>query len=466
MRRCLTMDLCISANRLALSALRSSRFLRHDDDAPSPANAVVPKRVVIPQREVQVRVRSSSPQSQCTNDNNPLGSQLGGHPLESMSVSRNQSSKSVAAPDMTLFKPAAYYPSITTTDSTDETETVDKVLMGMKTISVRSKNPSRGKPSGPATVTLLDVETGEITSVVSATYLTAARTAAGSAIATHICLGLGEFQTETFQTHNLSDSTRTLNNNLHLLIVGAGLQAELHALAMRHVLGDALTKMTILNRTWDRANRLKERLLSLKENSRESENVYNDNANQDDRKLMKNVEIDVLTFDGRHGDEISVSSSSQSTSSTQHKLLQETIHRANVICTATNTTTPLINWDWVQDGCHINGVGSYLSTAEEVDKDFIANRCITICDTKEAFDVGDLKYVQENSENFVGLLGDLLSSKEEDKDGSVWAKIRNKDKEKCTFFKSVGTAIQDIVTANSVVETAQRLGIGTNIDMS
>mmetsp|Transcript_22800 Transcript_22800/g.34785 ORF Transcript_22800/g.34785 Transcript_22800/m.34785 type:complete len:521 (-) Transcript_22800:489-2051(-) len=505
-RQCLTMDLCISANRLALSALRSSRSGSPRYGYPRPTGtAVVPTRVVIPQREVEVKVKVRSPQnsqSRFSNDN--------GIP----------SSKSVAAPDMTLFKPAAYYPSPTPTPSTaittttttdtssDETVTVDKVLMGMKLISVRSKNPSMGKPSGPATITLLDAETGEITSIIGATYLTAARTAAGSAIATKMCLGLGEFQfqsqtdktdtdTDTEMETQKSSSTSTSGTsslkNLHLLIVGAGLQAELHALAMRHILGDALTKMTILNRTWGRANRLKERMLSLKEKNRsrnseehgsENENVNSSNNEgnnqEDERRLMRNVEIDVMTFDGRQGDEISASSSSSSPSSSQlstHKSLQETIHSANIICTATNTTTPLINWDWVQDGCHINGVGSYLPSAEEVDKDFIANRCITMCDTLEALDVGDLKYVQEDSDEFLGLVGDLLASSSKEREGdedairntncdSILAKIRNKDEKKCTFFKSVGTAIQDIVTANSVVDRAQRLGVGTSIDMS
>ena len=40
----------------------------------------------------------------------------------------------------------------------------------------------------PANILLLNAATGEVSSMVAATYLTAARTAAGSAIATELCL--------------------------------------------------------------------------------------------------------------------------------------------------------------------------------------------------------------------------------------------------------------------------------------
>ena len=34
------------------------------------------------------------------------------------------------------------------------------------------------------------------------------------------------------------------------------------------------------------------------------------------------------------------------------------------------------------------------------------------------------------------------------------------------FYKAVGTAIQDVLTADVIVDKARRLGIGTSIDMS
>lgn len=73
--------------------------------------------------------------------------------------------------DSTLFKPAA----ITTPSG--------KVHVGMKVVSVRPANAEIGLPTVPGTILMLDDTTGIVNSIISATLLTAIRTAAGSAIA-------------------------------------------------------------------------------------------------------------------------------------------------------------------------------------------------------------------------------------------------------------------------------------------
>lgn len=76
---------------------------------------------------------------------------------------------------------------------------------------------------------------------------------------------------------------------------------------------------------------------------------------------------------------------------------------------------------------------------------------------------------EDNEEQFVGLLGDVLSgevclpngSHEQNEGCSNTSSGRS-----CTFYKSVGTAIQDIITAEQVVKKAKDEDIGTSIDMS
>ena len=75
------------------------------------------------------------------------------------------------AQDWTLFKPAM---------TLDE----DNPQMGCKIVSIRAENPSRNLPLVPATVFSVDAPSGQVQAVVAGTYLTAARTAAGSALAT------------------------------------------------------------------------------------------------------------------------------------------------------------------------------------------------------------------------------------------------------------------------------------------
>jgi len=83
-----------------------------------------------------------------------------------------------------------------------------------------------------------------------------------------------------------------------------------------------------------------------------------------------------------------------------------------------------------------------------------------------------LKGVDESNEKqFLGLLGDVLSGdvslplpKFNDVDDN--SRSAKREERSCTFFKSVGTAIQDIITAEQVVKNAKDQGIGESVDMT
>ncbi len=467
-RKCLTMEKCIAASRIALSAIRRTRIppnkqqRRREDDFTGAEDhsglnmnqngiAVVPNRIVLPPHP---------PTATATNTT-----------VASTAPTAARGASSGAAPDMTLFKPAAFY-----LPATANGDTSFSSIMGMKIVSIRSNNPSIGKPSAPATIAMVDNETtGEVTSIVAATYLTAARCAAGSAIATKLCLG----RTETEGKKDDDDDDKKEMKNLHLVVIGAGIQAELHIRALKHVYQDALTKVTIVNRTIERANQLMHRL----QNGDGDDGGGSVEGEGDG--IIQNVEFHIIQLPPVSEQKQATSSPSLSVSvSMPVSILQQTIQSANIIVTATNTNTPIINWyDWVSDGTHINGLGSYQSSTEEVDCTFVKDRCHVLIDTMDALDVGDLKYVQEDSDYFMGLVGDFITctphtgtSGTTSDDGEIQMmnekhlaekmKTKTKTKRKCTFYKAVGTAIQDIVTAQSAIDAAKELGLGTNIDMS
>lgn len=354
-RQCLSIEKCIAANRLALGSL--CRFKGECNDI---AKANVPTRIILP----------------------AMGAGMPG--------------------DATLFKPAAYYPGGNASKNGDayEIEGEEAVIMGSKVVSVRADNPSIGKPTVPATITMLNAKTGEVSALMGATYLTAARTAAGSAIATKLCV---------------AD-----NDGKHLVVFGAGMQAELHIRCLANALPGQIQTVTIVNRSRARAENLCDLLRNEKDNT------------------FQNIKCRVIILGDRDD-------------------VKDAVGNADIIVTATNTSQALFDGKWVKSNCHINGVGSYLPTSEEIDSDFVRDRCLTIVDTTEALEVGDLKHVDKNSSEFVGLLGDMLEG------GVTIGKDDLQDK--CTFFKSVGTAIQDIVTANEVVTAANKKGIGTTVDI-
>jgi len=144
--------------------------------------------------------------------------------------------------------------------------------------------------------------------------------------------------------------------------------------------------------------------------------------------------------------------------------VRDAVESADIIATTTNTCTPLFRGDWPKPGCHINGVGSYTPHMREVD-DALVNRCEVLIDTKEALDVGDLSCLKreggEIPSNLIGLIGDALV-------GNIQLGTQRDDNNngaECTFFKSVGTAIQDVVSAHLTVENATKKKIGVTVEM-
>jgi len=372
-RRCFPVSAAIAASRKALACIRK------DEDG----GAIVPTRIGLPYH--------------APNDNG------GG----SCTIASAPSSSSSPA-DWSLFKPAAYYPPAAQ-------QADDEILMGVKLISLRANNAVKfNKPIAPATTMLINAETGEVSAIVAATYLTAARTAAGSALATELALS----------NHNKT------TDRLTLVVFGAGLQAELHIRSIRHVA--KISKLVIVNRSLERAEKLKETLL-------------NEQHNQDPKTQTPITDISTTLLSNSEG-------------------VRDAVESADIIATTTNTCTPLFRGEWLKPGCHINGIGSYTPLMQEVDEASV-KRCEVLIDTKEALDVGDLSCLKGKGDaipsNFIGLIGDALV-------GNIEFGRRRNDASNntdCTFYKSVGTAIQDLVSAHIAVENATKNKIGVDVEM-
>ena len=241
----------------------------------------------------------------------------------------------------------------------------------------------------PATILVVDPPTGTVQAVVSATYLTAARTAAGSALATQLCC-----------CHRPRSSLAK-----HLVVFGAGLQASLHLEAIPSVV-PTLERITIINRNRQRA---------------------------EDLAAKQTLRTTVLELQDTMG-------------------VQRALNDADIVVACTNTMTPLFDGLALPRHCHVNGIGSFTPQMQEID-DATVQRSIVLIDTPDAKTVGDLKSMGTSTTPL--LLGDILLNPD--------LLPSNRD---CTFYKAVGTAIQDVMTAHLVVQRAKELGIGQYVDMS
>ena len=134
--------------------------------------------------------------------------------------------------------------------------------------------------------------------------------------------------------------------------------------------------------------------------------------------------------------------------------------KADIICTATSSATPIFDGSKVRPGTHINGIGSHTPNARELDT-AIVKRSKFIADSYEAClkEAGDIMIpIQEGAidKSFMfAELGEVITGKKESR----------QNKEEITLFKSNGLAIQDVATAKLVYDKAKETGVGTNIDL-
>lgn len=137
---------------------------------------------------------------------------------------------------------------------------------------------------------------------------------------------------------------------------------------------------------------------------------------------------------------------------------QAAVAAADVICTATNSPTPLFDGTWLRPGTHINAVGAYTAKLRELDTTTI-RRSRVFVDRREAArtEAGDLCIPiaagEVAADHVRGELGELIT-------GAVPGRTGEAD---ITLFKSVGLALQDAVTAKQVYLAALAHQMGQEV---
>lgn len=139
---------------------------------------------------------------------------------------------------------------------------------------------------------------------------------------------------------------------------------------------------------------------------------------------------------------------------------QAAIQDADIICTATTSSNPVFDGRHLKAGTHINAVGSYLPTMQEVDHVTLQRASIFV-DSQEAV-------MAEAGEIIIALAqGAIQATDVQVEIGSVIhgdQPGRQTDTD-ITYFKSVGIAVQDAVAASIAYRTAEAQGLGILFDI-
>jgi ornithine cyclodeaminase/alanine dehydrogenase-like protein (mu-crystallin family) len=138
---------------------------------------------------------------------------------------------------------------------------------------------------------------------------------------------------------------------------------------------------------------------------------------------------------------------------------EEAVRSADLIVTATSSLEPVINKHWISPGAHINAIGTHSPNSREIDGATMAAARI-FTDRRESAlnEAGDYLLAAKEGlvtpESILGEIGEVLTG----------AKPGRTSSTEITLFKSLGLAIEDVVSADYLHQKAKSQNAGTWID--
>jgi alanine dehydrogenase len=142
------------------------------------------------------------------------------------------------------------------------------------------------------------------------------------------------------------------------------------------------------------------------------------------------------------------------------KNAEAAVRGSALLVTVTTAKEPIVKPEWLEQGVHINAVGSHRPDLREIDGVTLARAKIVV-DSREAImaECGDILLAMKEgsvTENAIhGEIGEVLAGKKPGRSSAG----------EITLYKSVGIAIQDVATAQLVYRKALEQNIGTNVEI-
>jgi ornithine cyclodeaminase/alanine dehydrogenase-like protein (mu-crystallin family) len=140
---------------------------------------------------------------------------------------------------------------------------------------------------------------------------------------------------------------------------------------------------------------------------------------------------------------------------------QVALAEASVICCATASPRPVFDDVDLQPGAHINAVGSYRPTMQEIPAETVARARVVVDQRQAAWaEAGDLVIPRDhgliNEQHVVGELGEVVLEQ-------IAGRTSSKE---ITLFKSVGNAVQDVAVAALAYARAREQELGTEVSLT
>ncbi len=134
---------------------------------------------------------------------------------------------------------------------------------------------------------------------------------------------------------------------------------------------------------------------------------------------------------------------------------QEAVEGADIICTVTSATEPILRGEWISPGTHINAVGSSVAFARELDTAAVVKSKLFVDRRESALnEAGDFLFPQKEGAidegHIKGEIGDILLDTVSGRSSSA----------EITLFKSLGLAAEDVAAAHYIYQKALKNATG------
>lgn len=139
---------------------------------------------------------------------------------------------------------------------------------------------------------------------------------------------------------------------------------------------------------------------------------------------------------------------------------REVVEEADIVITATTSSTPVFPGEWLKQGCHINAIGSNWANRRELDLTTLQRCDIIVTDSREQamLEAGD--FILPADEGLfdwdsVHELADLAA-------GNIPTR---RSAEQITLYKGLGIALEDIAAAALAYRVARERGLGSELNL-
>jgi ornithine cyclodeaminase/alanine dehydrogenase-like protein (mu-crystallin family) len=139
---------------------------------------------------------------------------------------------------------------------------------------------------------------------------------------------------------------------------------------------------------------------------------------------------------------------------------REAVQGADIVCTVTAATQPVLLGEWLAPGTHVNAVGSSVASARELDAEAVRRARLFVDRRESALNESGnlLAAIREGAvddSHVIAELGEVL----------IGAVEGRRSDDEVTVFESLGLAVEDLAAAAFVVAQAHDRGIGSWVEI-